>query len=376
MTETSKLVLRCSQKGEILSVEHQLGLWTQVETLTNKNYVILVAASSVAQASTFWKQVLTYGAIFNREITCSIDSQNRLFSGIILGESVILSVTDFQPDMADFLKEIMHINTAQHNAIRSMHQTAKMEPKNDHELYQEISRINNELMNTERQLQNVNSKLNHKTELLELINKILRHDLMNIFSVLRSGLRLYSQDHDEELLTSISSRMKDGIQLINDMRAMDTLDKSSVTAFDRYSPYSIQAYLTKNFPQLAITVSGEADIIADSFVYSAFSNLASNALRHGKATEISIECKNTDKATEVQFCDNGTGIPKEIQEKIFELNFIYGKTGHTGMGLYILSQIMKRYRGTVQVQDNPQGGACFRMIFPHHRVHYETNEEL
>ena len=103
-------------------------------------------------------------------------------------------------------------------------------------------------------------------------------------------------------------------------------------------------------------------------MHSVFSNLASNALRHGKATEVILQCTNIDFATEVPFCDNGTGIPQELQYKIFELDFVYGATGHTGIGLYILSQIMQRYRGSVEVQDSPQGGACFRMIFPHHRI--------
>jgi signal transduction histidine kinase len=368
MPETSKLILSCSHDGTINIVEHRLGDWPHTTQLLNKSYLSLVAPAAISQAMSFWNQVQQFGAVLNRELSCTGDGQSRLFSGITLNTCVLLSITDFQPDMAEFLNEIMKINTAQHNTIRTLHQTSQTMPVSDPTLYEEISRINNELMNTERELHRVNQALNRKSELLELINKILRHDLMNIFSVLRSGLRLYSQDHDDSLLESISSRLHDGIQLINEMRAMDKLYRPTAVQYTSYSPQSIAAYLQKNYPQLSISVVGDAEITADSFVHSVFSNLASNALRHGKATEVILQCTNIDFATEVLFCDNGTGIPQELQYKIFELDFVYGATGHTGIGLYILSQIMQRYRGSVEVQDSPQGGACFRMIFPNHRI--------
>lgn len=53
----------------------------------------------------------------------------------------------------------------------------------------------------------------------------------------------------------------------------------------------------------------------------------------------------------VSFEDNGQGIPQEVHEKIFELNFSTKKEGNFGLGigLSVCQQIVHQHGGHIQV---------------------------
>ena len=61
----------------------------------------------------------------------------------------------------------------------------------------------------------------------------------------------------------------------------------------------------------------------------------------------------------VKFIDNGTGIPFEIKDKIFDEGFHYCKSGHTGIGLHIVKENIERYGGKFSVEDNQPNGTVF-----------------
>jgi len=63
--------------------------------------------------------------------------------------------------------------------------------------------------------------------------------------------------------------------------------------------------------------------------------------------------------------DSGTGIPKEIIDKIFEPYFTTkGKHEGTGLGLAVVHGIVKSYKGAVTVYSEPGKGSIFRIYFP------------
>jgi hypothetical protein len=64
--------------------------------------------------------------------------------------------------------------------------------------------------------------------------------------------------------------------------------------------------------------------------------------------------------------DHGRGVPPEDREHIFK-RFWRGRgarSGGAGLGLAIVSEIVKIHRGTVSVTDNIGGGAIFTISFP------------
>jgi signal transduction histidine kinase len=67
----------------------------------------------------------------------------------------------------------------------------------------------------------------------------------------------------------------------------------------------------------------------------------------------------------VEVTDSGTGIPEEIRDKIFEPFFTTreGKGG-TGLGLAVVSGIVKEHDGWIEVGDAVRGGSTFRIFLP------------
>lgn len=77
---------------------------------------------------------------------------------------------------------------------------------------------------------------------------------------------------------------------------------------------------------------------------------------------VSADEKRGTVVSEVE--DNGPGIPEDIQDKIFEPFFTTkGEGKGTGLGLYVVSGIIEKHRGTIEVESKP-GRTLFRIILP------------
>jgi len=122
------------------------------------------------------------------------------------------------------------------------------------------------------------------------------------------------------------------------------------------------SYLIKDHLNINITVKGNCKVYADGTLSSVFNNLLSNSINHGKADEVHIAISSLENRREIIFTDNGTGIPKEIQTKVFDEGFYYGESGHIGIGLFLVKKTIERYGGTIEVLDNEAKGATFKII--------------
>jgi two-component system sensor histidine kinase HydH len=84
-----------------------------------------------------------------------------------------------------------------------------------------------------------------------------------------------------------------------------------------------------------------------------FSNMISNAIQsmdeHG---EIKIRVTDLSYSIQIEFEDTGSGIPSDIQAKIFDPLFTTKQTG-TGLGLSICKSIIEQHGGTISVTSPP-----------------------
>ncbi len=88
---------------------------------------------------------------------------------------------------------------------------------------------------------------------------------------------------------------------------------------------------------------------------------AVDAVKNNGKIEIQVE-EETDGIS-VSISDDGPGIPKGTQEKIFE-PFFSQKDDGTGLGLSISQKIVASYNGTIHVSQSTLGGACFNVFIP------------
>ena len=102
-----------------------------------------------------------------------------------------------------------------------------------------------------------------------------------------------------------------------------------------------------------------------------FINLIANARKYcdAKAPRLTISVETRPDRVQVDFMDNGAGIPPESQTMIFE-KFSrltdHRKAGGAGLGLAICREIMSKLGGAVEYLPG-QGGAAFRVTLPRER---------
>jgi K+-sensing histidine kinase KdpD len=97
-------------------------------------------------------------------------------------------------------------------------------------------------------------------------------------------------------------------------------------------------------------------------------NLARNAAeamadRGGKFT-ITVRKDKTTKELIITFADNGPGIPKEIEHRLFQSFATSGKKGGTGLGLAIVKKIAEEHKGSIVLHATRGGGATFELRIP------------
>lgn len=67
---------------------------------------------------------------------------------------------------------------------------------------------------------------------------------------------------------------------------------------------------------------------------------------------------------QVEFTDNGCGIPEKDLNNIFEPFFSSKKGAGTGLGLWICYNIIKEHKGRIEIRNNPDMGVTARIILP------------
>ncbi len=213
---------------------------------------------------------------------------------------------------------------------------------------------------TEKILQE--KKLQMQRDIIKLINKIMRHDLMNYFSILRSAFRIYNETKEEELLKEAQFQVEKGIKLIKSLKSFEQFE-SEIENFRQVDVKSEIEKIAESFFNIKIEVKGNISLKIDKTFSRIIENLINNSIKHGQATRIEIELKEENNDKVIIFKDNGIGIPDKIKNVIFQEGFSYGKSGNTGLGLYIVKKLVEIFNGEIKVKDNKPTGAIFEIRF-------------
>ena len=129
--------------------------------------------------------------------------------------------------------------------------------------------------------------------------------------------------------------------------------------------------IVRGFPQEPLTVKVDAD-----FMKQAILNIVINgvqAMTHGGRLTIIARRDEGMVLTEIR--DTGGGIPKDVQEKIFELYFTT-KPGGSGIGLAQTYQILQWHYGSVDFESLDGQGTTFRLRVPLAESSLDTMREV
>ena len=95
-----------------------------------------------------------------------------------------------------------------------------------------------------------------------------------------------------------------------------------------------------------------------------FTNLLENSVRHSLGQpHITITVEDRKKYLHISVADDGSGIPKGEEQKIFE-KFYKGEKGGTGLGLAICRTIIEAHEGKIWAKNSESGGAVFNFTLP------------
>jgi tetratricopeptide (TPR) repeat protein/nitrogen-specific signal transduction histidine kinase len=226
------------------------------------------------------------------------------------------------------------------------------------------------------------NELNLSQERIQILNKILRHDLANDFAVIKSCVRIFRRKTNESILNEIESRTDKSLDTIKRLREQEMFidSHSNLTEMNLLEVIDV---IIKEYKGVDISVEGAGTVFADESLYSVFENLIVNAVNHGESKNIRIDIIDTDTFIQILFKDDGRGIPDEIKDKIFDEGFVHGSKGNTGIGLYIVKQIIEGYGGLISVVDSDllsSSGAAFkislRKAIKNKMMNLNSNERL
>jgi len=169
--------------------------------------------------------------------------------------------------------------------------------------------------------------------------------------------------------------------LIDDLLLLSTLDsgglrldrqplalKSTVQdAIDDLQPRALARDVT-----LVNRVPGSLFALADSDrIRQVISNLVDNAIKYGRVSGTTVVEGGllADGRIELRVVDDGPGIPKESQIRIFERFYRVDKArsreqGGTGLGLAIVKHVIQAHGGEVRIESEPGSGANFVLSLP------------
>lgn len=98
-------------------------------------------------------------------------------------------------------------------------------------------------------------------------------------------------------------------------------------------------------------------------------NLVENAIKYGSDKPVSINLTQRNNKLVLEVSDQGPGVPNAFKSKIFEKFYrtgdeeIRSKKG-TGLGLYIVKNLVERSRGNISINDNHPTGSIFIVELP------------
>ncbi|HFK2999866.1 HAMP domain-containing histidine kinase [Clostridioides difficile] len=220
-------------------------------------------------------------------------------------------------------------------------------------------------------------------ERVEMV-EALAHDLKSPLSIIlgyTDALIGNNTDDNEKLhryLTVIRENTEKSAALVQKMQYTSDLEKSNIQLNlvpinlpeflrQKVQDYELQAHQKE--VELILKMKGniQSPIQIDvDRLTRIFDNIISNSLQYTPSGgNISITVKDEKNCISYEICDSGRGFSSKDLKKALD-KFYRGdearqtKGGHSGLGLYIVKQLVEQLGGSVKIENSKSGGACVK----------------
>ena len=130
-------------------------------------------------------------------------------------------------------------------------------------------------------------------------------------------------------------------------------------------------FRSPNHP-ISVVVENDLFVLGDSMrIHQTVANLLANTRTHTPAgTNVAVNAESNENEVTITVSDDGPGLSKSDQERIFERFFRADPSRKrtsgegSGLGLAIVDAVMKAHGGSVTVSSEVGKGSAFTLHFP------------
>ncbi len=236
------------------------------------------------------------------------------------------------------------------------------------QMVEELQVANEDLQLENTTRERVERDLAQANKKLQLMTSITRHDLINHLTVLQGYLELAEtlEKTDPEKAgeyirkcISVVQKTTGTIQFTSEYQNIGVTGPvwhNLATCID-----NAQRYSTLGSVRLVNEISAGAEIYADPLIEKVIFNLIDNAIRYASTlTTIRFRFR-LEGSTPIIVCeDDGIGVPMDNKERIFT----YAWGTNTGLGLFLVREILAITNITISETGIPGKGARFELRIP------------
>ncbi len=383
----------CDQKGEVRKVLRDsiglTGLYPEGKLLFS-----FIDQCSRQRFLDFLQQVKEKHIAFLYQIDIKIDEVLLpfVFGGVFSDPDLLIVASSNKTELYELINQIQEINNEQSNTIRRLvkekFDIEKFKAEEDNRIYNDITALNNDLVNLQRELSRKNAELVHLNDLKNKFLGMAAHDLRNPIGIISSysdflideTKNILSEEH-KEFLNIINSSSQFMLALIDDLLDITRIESGKIDLYQEYIP--IDKLMTKIIGLnrvLSHKKNIEIDLIDNNpgtivFVDApkmeqVFNNLISNAIKFSyPGATVTVEISNIDNYVVMAVRDQGQGIPETELDKLFkpfQKTSVKSTGGEksTGLGLSIAKRIVEAHKGTIRVESTIGKGTTFFVMLP------------
>jgi signal transduction histidine kinase len=239
----------------------------------------------------------------------------------------------------------------------------------------------------QRSLRSANRRLERNDQILQVLLRLLRHNIRNDMNVIKGQADLARESADDEdvedschaILTTADELLKQ-TETVNDLRDMleGTAETRAFDLRDVVDDVVEEAQRTTDADIRATTADVDPiEVVANSLLPVAIGEVVDNAVRYSEtdAPEVTMRTEQRDGHVDLHVTDDGPGIPAAEREVLATLE--ESPLEHSsGLGLWFVYWTVSDSGGEVDIQERPTGGTKVTLSLPVTDESTSTIEQL
>ncbi|MEF8851843.1 MAG: HAMP domain-containing sensor histidine kinase [Haloarculaceae archaeon] len=214
-----------------------------------------------------------------------------------------------------------------------------------------------------------------RQELLEYLNALLRHEVLNAVNVIQGRALLLRRDlsddpETEAHLETIERQSSEMSDIVDDVRTLLRANRQELEFSRIEITEMVRDSLLKfedRYEGLETTVrmSDEAFVEASDLLPRVFDNLFRNAIEHNDSSPVRVTVMSvkTDNKVMIEIGDNGPGIPESLREGLFA-PAIGQSDNQARLGTVIVGRLVEQHDGEIRILETGPDGTTIEVTLP------------